>query len=329
MRLIDDIMARAREKNCTIVLPEGNDRRTTDAALKILNDGLAKLIILQEPGAEVADKDKLTSLGAKVLDYVSDPGFGAMAGALYELRKAKGVTQEKAAELLRNPLYFGCMLVQQGMADGMVAGACHSTGDTLRPALQIVRTAPGIKTVSSYMLMQVPNCRYGAEGVFVFGDCGLVEFPDAEKLADIACESAKSFEKMTGQEPVVAMLSYSTKGSAKNERLNYVIEAARIVKERYPNLKCDGELQLDAALDMTVGKLKSKGSPVAGNANVLIFPDLNAGNIGYKLVQRLAKAEAYGPITQGLRKPVNDLSRGCVADDIVGAVALTCLQVDK
>lgn len=329
MRLIDDIMARAKEKNCTIVLPEGNDKRTTDAAMKILSEGLAKLIILQEPGKDVENKDKLVSLGAKVLEYASDPEFGTMVDALYELRKSKGITREKATELMKNPLYYGCMLVKQGIADGMVAGACHSTGDTLRPALQIIKTAPGIKTVSSYMLMQVPDCRYGAEGVFVFGDCGLVEFPDAEKLADIACESAKSFEKMTGQEPVVAMLSYSTKGSAKNERLQYVIDAAGIVKKRYPNLKCDGEMQLDAALDMTVGKLKSKGSPVAGNANVLIFPDLNAGNIGYKLVQRLAKAEAYGPITQGLNKPVNDLSRGCISDDIVGAVALTCLQVNK
>ena len=211
----------------------------------------------------------------------------------------------------------------------MVAGACHSTGDTLRPALQIVKTADGIKTVSAYFLMVVPACKYGNDGVFLFADSGLVEFPDEEQLMDIAVSSAKSFEQITEQEPIVAMLSYSTKGSAKNKRLEPIISAAKRVKEKYPNLKIDGELQLDAAVDEKVGQMKSKGSNVAGNANVLVFPDLNSGNIGYKLVQRLAKAEAYGPITQGIRRPVNDLSRGCVAEDIVGVVAITCLQADK
>ena len=329
MELIEKLIAKAKEKNCCIVLPEGNDKRVTDAAKSIARQGIARIIVLSEAGKPVADEGELKSLGVTILDYQNSPDFGNYAAKLYEMRKQKGVTPEKAQKMLMDPMYYGCMMVNEGAADGMVAGACHSTGDTLRPALQIVKTAPGTKTVSSYMLMDVPSCNYGDNGIFVFSDCGLVEFPSADQLADIAVESAKSFEKMTGGEPIVAMLSYSTKGSAKNERLGYVIEAARKVKERYPNLKCDGELQLDAALDMTVGRLKAKGSPVAGNANVLIFPDLNAGNIGYKLVQRLGRAQAYGPVTQGLRKPVNDLSRGCVADDIVGVVALTCLQVEK
>lgn len=208
----------------------------------------------------------------------------------------------------------------------MVAGACHSTGDTLRPALQIVKTAPGTKTVSAFFLMVVPNCEYGDKGVFLFADSGLVEFPTEDQLVDIAVASAKSFEQITEGEPIVAMLSYSTKGSAKNERLQPIISAAKRVKDRFPNLKIDGELQVDAAVEPKVAAMKSKGSNVAGNANVLIFPDLNSGNIGYKLVQRLAKAEAYGPVTQGLKRPVNDLSRGCVAEDIVGVVAITCLQ---
>ena len=329
MDFTQEIINKAKEKNCCIVLPEGNDKRVTDAAKKIVSQGIAKIIVLKNGSEKVADEEELKGLGINVLDYKSSPEFDSYVQKLYELRKHKGVTPEKARTMLNDPLTYGCMMVNEGAADGMVAGACHSTGDTLRPALQIVKTAPGTKTVSSYMLMVVPDCKYGEDGVFVFSDCGLVEFPTADQLADIAVESAKSFEKLTGAEPIVAMLSYSTKGSAKNERLGYVIEAARKVKQKYPNLKCDGELQLDAALDMTVGKLKAKGSPVAGNANVLIFPDLNAGNIGYKLVQRLGKATAFGPVTQGLRKPVNDLSRGCVADDIVGVVALTCLQADK
>ena len=236
------------------------------------------------------------------------------------------MTREKASALLQDPLYYGAMLVHRGKVDGMAAGACHSTGDTLRPALQIVKTAPGTKTVSAFFLMVVPDCEYGDNGVFLFADSGLVEFPTEDQLVDIAAASAKSFEQITEGEPIVAMLSYSTKGSAKNERLQPIISAAKCVKENHPNLKIDGELQVDAAVEPKVAAMKSRGSNVAGNANVLIFPDLNSGNIGYKLVQRFAKAEAYGPVTQGLRRPVNDLSRGCVAEDIVGVVAITCLQ---
>ena len=327
MGIMDSIMDRASRKNCTILLPESYDKRVVDAAIMIAEKKLANIVLLSDDGKEIPEQSKVESLGIKILDYKKSPEFAEMAETLYELRKKKGMTPEKAREEMKNPLVYGCMMVHKDMVDGMVAGACHSTGDTLSPALQIVKTAPGIKTVSSYMIMDVPDCKYGANGVFLFADCGLNEFPSQSQLEDIAVASAKSYEQMTGNEPIVAMLSYSTKGSAKNERLQPIIQAAKNVKKNYPNLKVDGELQLDAALDSTVGTLKAKGSIVAGNANVLIFPDLNAGNIGYKLVQRLAKAEAYGPITQGLRKPINDLSRGCVAEDIVGAVALTCLQV--
>ncbi len=326
MEFIEQVKKRAAAKNCVIVLPESYDKRVTQAAETIAEEGIARIVLLSDGAKELPEETNLRRLGVKILDYKNDAGFGELAGELYELRKHKGMTRKKAEELLLDPLYYGAMLVRKGKVDGMVAGACHSTGDTLRPALQIVKTAEGIKTVSAYFLMVVPDCRYGSDGVFLFADSGLVEFPKEEQLVDIAVASAKSFEQLTEKEPIVAMLSYSTKGSAKNPRLHPIISAAREVKERYPNLKIDGELQLDAAVDETVGRMKCKGSNVAGNANVLIFPDLNSGNIGYKLVQRLAKAQAYGPITQGLRRPVNDLSRGCSAKDIVGVVAITCLQ---
>lgn len=329
MGIMEQIMVRAASKNATILLPESYDKRVTDAAAMISEKKLAQIVLLSDNGKAVPDEQKLRALGVQIIDYKNASDYEELAQGFYELRKKKGMTPEKAREHLQNPLVYGCMLVKTGKVDGMVAGACHSTGDTLRPALQIVKTAPGIKTVSSYFIMDVPNCKYGSNGVFLFADCGLNEFPNQQQLEDIAVASARSYEQMTGNEPIVAMLSYSTKGSAKNERLQPIIEAARNVKKNFPNLKVDGELQLDAALDQTVGNLKAKGSIVAGNANVLVFPDLNAGNIGYKLVQRLGHAEAYGPITQGLAKPVNDLSRGCVAEDIVGVVALTCLQVEK
>ena len=329
MSFIEQVKARAAKKNCLIVLPESYDERVTEAAVKIAQEGIARILLLSDNGRKMPNQEKIEQSNIEVLDYKNSADFPVFVEALCELRKKKGMTREKAEELLKDPLYYGAMLVREKRVDGMVAGACHSTGDTLRPALQIVKTADGIKTVSAYFLMVVPDCKYGNDGVFLFADSGLVEFPDEEQLMDIAVSSAKSFEQITEQEPIVAMLSYSTKGSAKNKRLEPIISAAKRVKEKYPNLKIDGELQLDAAGDEKVGQMKSKGSNVAGNANVLVFPDLNSGNIGYKLVQRLAKAEAYGPITQGLRRPVNDLSRGCVAEDIVGVVAITCLQADK
>lgn len=233
---------------------------------------------------------------------------------------------EDAKKFMKDPMYFGVMLVYKGLADGMVSGAIHSTADTLRPALQILKTAPGVKLVSSFFIMVVPNCEYGENGVFVYADAGLNPNPTAEELADIAITSAKSFEALVGKTPKVAMLSYSTKGSAKSEMVDKVVEATRIAKEKAPDILIDGELQADAAIVPSVAKLKAPGSPVAGQANVLIFPDLDAGNIAYKLTERLAKAEAYGPITQGIAKPVNDLSRGCKAEDIVGVIAITAVQ---
>lgn len=326
MGFMEQIKERASKKNCLIVLPESYDERVASAAVMIAEEGIARVLLLSDNGKEMPGQQRLKRPGIEILDYKNSPGFKEMAEELYELRKNKGMTKEKACGLLQDPLYYGAMLVHKGKVDGMAAGACHSTGDTLRPALQIVRTAPGTKTVSAFFLMVVPDCAYGDNGVFLFADSGLVEFPTEDQLVDIAGASAKSFEQLTGSEPVVAMLSYSTKGSAKNERLQPIISAAKRVKEQYPNLKIDGELQVDAAVEPKVASMKSRGSNVAGNANVLIFPDLNSGNIGYKLVQRLAKAEAYGPVTQGLRRPVNDLSRGCAAEDIVGVVAITCLQ---
>ena len=236
------------------------------------------------------------------------------------------MTEDEARKILKNPVYFGMMMVKQGDADGLVSGAAHSTSDTLRPALQILKTAPGTKLVSAFFLMNVPNCEYGEDGVFVFADSGLNENPDSDKLAEIAASSAKSFEQLTGKEAKVGMLSYSTYGSAKSELTEKVIEATKFLKERYPEIKADGELQLDAAIIPEIAKSKAPGSEVAGHCNTLVFPNLDAGNIGYKLVQRLAKAEAYGPLCQGIAKPVNDLSRGCSSDDIVGVVAITTVQ---
>lgn len=239
------------------------------------------------------------------------------------------MTPEKAKETLKDETYYGMMMVKLGLADGLVSGACHSTSNTLRPALQILKTAPGTKLVSAFFIMCVPNCEYGEDGTFVFSDSGLNEYPDAESLAEIAISSSKSFEQLVGAEPKVAMLSYSTYGSASSPLTDKVVEATKILKEKAPNLICDGELQLDAAIVPEVAASKAPGSPVAGKANTLIFPDLDAGNIGYKLVQRLAKAEAYGPLCQGIAKPVNDLSRGCSSQDIVGVIAITAVQAQN
>ncbi len=329
MNFIESVKKRAAAKQCTIVLPESYDERIVEAAAKIAEEGFAKVLLLSDNGRRLPNQEKLSSSSIEILDYKNHTDFSAFVQELYKLRKNKGMTRENAEKLLLDPLYYGAMLVKMEKVDGMVAGACHSTGDTLRPALQIVKTAKGIKTVSAYFLMVVPDCEYGSKGVFLFADSGLVEFPTEDQLVDIALASAKSFEQLTEEEPVVAMLSYSTKGSASNERLKPVTTAADRLKKLFPNLKIDGELQADAAIDADVGKMKCKGSKAAGNANVLIFPDLNSGNIGYKLVQRLAGAEAYGPITQGLKQPVNDLSRGCCVEDIVGVSAITCLQALK
>ena len=267
--------------------------------------------------------------GARIIDPKNSEYKAELANGLFECRKHKGMTEEKAAEVIEDVLYFGVMLVKAGMANGMVAGACHSTGDVLRPSLQILKTAPGAALVCSFFIMVVPDCEFGANGTFLFSDCGLEVQPDATRLANIAVSSAASFKSLVGEEPVVALLSHSSYGSAKNDDASKVVEAVTIAKELAPELALDGELQLDAAIVPEIGSSKAPGSPVAGHANVLVFPDLDAGNIGYKLVQRLAKAEAYGPVTQGIAAPVNDLSRGCNADDIYGVIAITCVQAQQ
>ena len=321
---LENMVAQAKSNPKTIVLPEGNDPRTLAAAEKILAEGVAKLVIL---GCEDEIRASGYALdGAKIENPATSSLRENFTERLYELRQAKGLTREGASNLLESELYFGVMMVKEGYADGMVAGACHSTGDVLRPSLQILRTAPGVKLVSSFFVMCVPNCELGNEGTFIFSDCGLEVQPDAERLAHIAVNSARSWESLFGCTPRVALLSHSSHGSAKNDDALKVTEATRIAHELAPELELDGELQLDAAIIPEVAAAKAPDSPVAGRANVLIFPDLDAGNIGYKLVQRLAHAEAFGPITQGINAPVNDLSRGCSADDIFGVVAITCVQ---
>lgn len=327
MGFIEVIKERAKKNRKTIVLPETNDMRTIEAAANILAEDVADLILIGNE-AEILKLAKGYDLSkATIIDPLAADKLDSYINLLVELRKSKGMTEEKAKELLtKDYLYFGVTMVKAGDADGMVAGACHSTADVLRPSLQILKTAPGTKLVSSFFIMVVPNCEYGANGTFVFSDAGLVQNPNSEELAAITGSSAKSFELLVEEEPIVAMLSHSTKGSAKHDDVDKVVEAAKIAKESYPSVKIDGEYQLDAAIIPSVGASKAPGSEIAGKANVLIFPDLDAGNIGYKLVQRLAKAEAYGPITQGIAKPVNDLSRGCTADDIFGVIAITAVQ---
>ena len=329
MSYIDSIKERAKQNKKTICLPETEDKRTLLAAAKVLEEGIADLVLIgsEEKVKDSADWLNIDLSGAAIVDPATSPKLDAYVELLYETRKAKGMTMEKARELLLNDnLFFGVMMVKAGDADGMVAGACHSTANVLRPSLQILKTAPGTKLVSAFFIMAVPNCDAGENGTFIFADSGLNQDPNAEELAAIADSSAKSFKALVGDEPRVAMLSHSTKGSAKHALVDKVVEATRIAKETYPDLKVDGELQLDAALVDSVASSKAPDSEVAGKANVLIFPNLDAGNIGYKLVQRLAKAEAYGPILQGIAKPVNDLSRGCNWEDIVGVVAITAVQ---
>ena len=328
MNFIDGIKERARKDIKKIVLPEASDIRVITAAATVLNEGYAEVVLVgnEENILKMASENGLDISKAIIVNPLNSEKTSEYAEKLYELRKAKGMTLEQAQELVKDEVYYGMMMVKMNDADGLVSGAIHSTSDTLRPALQILKTAPGTKLVSAFFLMVVPNCEYGEDGVFVFGDCGLNENPTAEQLAEIANSSSQSFKQLVGKEAKVAMLSYSTMGSAKSELTQKVIDATNIVKENYPEIKVDGEMQLDAAIVPSVGKSKAPNSEIAGCANTLIFPDLNAGNIGYKLTQRLAKAEAYGPLCQGIARPVNDLSRGCSADDIAGVVAITAVQ---
>ncbi|NLH62720.1 MAG: phosphate acetyltransferase [Erysipelotrichaceae bacterium] len=329
MSFIEGIKEKAKQDLKTIVLPETEDERTIRAAAKVAEEKTAKLILLGNADTVKADAAKYgVSLdGVTVVDPEKAEKLDAYVALLTELRAKKGMTPELAREtLLKDKTMFGVIMVKNGDADGLVSGACHSTANTLRPALQILKTAPGKKLASGFFVLDVPNCQYGENGTFVFADCALNQDPDSEQLAAIASDSAESFEALVGKHARVAFLSHSTKGSAKHALVDKVVGAVTAAKSEYPSLDCDGELQLDAALDPTVAALKAPGSTVAGKANVLIFPNIDAGNIGYKLVQRLGKAEAYGPMLQGLAAPVNDLSRGCFWEDIVGVVALTAVQ---
>ncbi|MDO4311774.1 MAG: phosphate acetyltransferase [Eubacteriales bacterium] len=328
MGFIDEIKAKAKSNVKTIVLPETEDARTYEAAEKILKEGTANLVLIGSEEEIAKNKGSFDISGAAIVDPATSDKTESYIAKLVELRQKKGMTEEKARELLLTSYtYYGVMMVKMGDADGMVSGACHSTADTLRPCLQILKTKPGTKLVSSFFVMVVPDCDMGENGTFVFSDCGLEQNPDSEKLAAIALSAAESFKLLVGDEPRVALLSHSSKGSAKHADVDKVVEAVKIAKENAPeDVMVDGELQLDAAIVPSVGASKAPDSPVAGKANVLVFPDLDAGNIGYKLVQRLAKAEAYGPVTQGIAAPVNDLSRGCSADDIAGVVAITAVQ---
>lgn len=331
MNFIDTIKERAKKDIKTIVLPETEDIRTLQATEKVLKEGFANIVLIGnvEKTKELANKNQISIEGAKIIDPSKSEKYDEYVNKFFELRQKKGVSIEKAKETMLNNVYFGMMMVKCGDADGLVSGAAHSTADTLRPALQILKTAEGTKLVSAFFLMVVPNCEYGENGTFIFSDAGLNANPTSDELSEIAISSAKSFRQLVEKEPKVAMLSYSTYGSAKSDLIDKVVNATELVKEKEPSLQVDGELQLDAAIVKEIGEKKAPGSTVAGHANTLIFPDLNAGNIGYKLVQRLAKAEAYGPLCQGIAKPVNDLSRGCSSDDIVGVVAITAVQAQS
>ena len=328
MNFIDSIKERAKKDIKTIILPETEDIRVLEATQKILKEGYSNIILIgnEEKTLKLAKEHNLNIEGANIIDPIKSEKYNEYVNKFYELRKAKGITIEQAKEIMQNYVYFGMMMVKNGDADGLVSGAAHSTADTLRPALQILKTAPNTKLVSAFFLMVVPNCEYGENGTFIFSDAGLNPNPTSDELSEIAISSAKSFEQLVGKEAKVAMLSYSTYGSAKSDLVDKVVEATKLLKEKAPNLSADGEMQLDAAIVPEIGMSKAPGSRVAGHANTLIFPDLNAGNIGYKLVQRLGKAEAYGPLCQGIAKPVNDLSRGCSSDDIAGVVAITAFQ---
>ena len=329
MDLMQEIFARAKADKQRIVLPEGVEERTLIAADRLLAEKVADLTLIGNPEdiRNSAKKLKLENIEkATLLNPLSHPKKEEYTQLLFELRKKKGLTLEQAAKLVEDPLYLGCLMIKNGDADGEIAGALNTTGDVLRPALQIIKTSPGISVVSGAFLMFLQDKSYGKDGILVFADCAVMPDPNARELAEIAVATAQTTRALVGIEPKVAMLSFSTKGSAKTDATEKVIEATRIAKEMEPALQIDGELQADAALVSKVGQSKAPGSSVAGYANVLVFPDLNSGNIGYKLVQRLGNAEAVGPVLQGMAAPVNDLSRGCSSDDIYKMVAVTANQ---
>ena len=332
MSFIENMKEEAKKEIKTIVLPESEDLRTLKATQIVLEEGFANIVLIGDADdiKKQAEENNIDLTGAQIVNPATSNNFSRYANDLYELRKNKGMTLEQAKELLmQNSRYFATMMVKEGDADGFVSGASHPTSDTLRPALQILKAAPGTKLVSAFFIMVLPDKQYGEDGVFIFADSGLNEYPDSEALSEIAISSSKSFKELIGKEPKVAMLSYSTHGSANSPLTDKVVEATKLLKEKAPDLICDGEIQLDAAIIPEVAERKAPGSPLKGNANILIFPDLDAGNIGYKLTQRFGHAEAYGPLCQGISKAVNDLSRGCSSEDIAGVVAITAVQAQK
>jgi phosphate acetyltransferase len=329
MDLIQSIIERAKADKQRIVLPEGTEERTIQAADKLIADQVADIILIGNPSEiqALAEKLGLKNISkATIVDPINNEKKDAYTNLLFEIRKNKGLTIEQAGKLVEDPLFLACLMIKNGDADGEVAGAQNTTGNVLRPAFQIIKTLPGISVVSGAFLMFIPNKEYGENGVMVFADCAVLPNPTAAELAQIAVATGKTTQDITGFEPRVAMLSFSTKGSASHEMVTKVVEATQMAKELNPSLKIDGELQADAAIVPAVGKSKAPGSEIAGNANVLVFPSLECGNIAYKLVQRLAGAEAVGPILQGIAAPINDLSRGCSIDDIYKMVAITANQ---
>lgn len=329
MNLIDKMIQRAKANKQRIVLPEGTEERTLRAADKLLSDEIANIVLIGDPNVI---KDKAHQIGltnirkADVINPKEHSKKAVYIDLLVELRKNKGMTLEKASELVEDPLYLSCLMIKNGDADGEIAGAQNTTGDVLRPALQIIKTLPGVKVVSGAFIMYTQTPQFGEDGVLLFADCAVMPNPNAEELASIAVSSAKTMQSLVGVEPKVAMLSFSTKGSAQHEMVDKVREATAIAKEKNPELMIDGELQADAAIVPEVGESKAPGSSIAGNANVLVFPTLESSNISYKLVQRLGNAQAIGPVLQGMAAPVNDLSRGCSVDDIYNMVIITANQ---
>lgn len=334
MDFIDKIKEKAKKEIKTIILPETEDLRVLKGTEIVLKEGFANIILLGNENEinKLAKENSIDISKAQIVNPLNSRDLEKYVEYLYNLRKEKGMTKEKARELLTgNSRYFATMMVKMNDADGFVSGASHPTSDTLKPVLQIIKGKPGVKTVSAFFVMCLPSKQFGEDGVLIYADSGMNENPSAEQLSDIAISSSESFKELVNENgiPKVAMLSYSTKGSAHSELTDKVVEATELAHKKAPNLLLDGELQLDAAIIPEIAKSKAPNSPIKGEANILVFPDLNAGNIGYKLTQRLANAKAYGPLCQGLDKPVNDLSRGCSSEDIAGVVAITCVQAQN